>query len=162
MGRRGTWAGLMGTYKLSDERAHGAPLYVRSLPDGQDVAAAAAGDGGQCDVSHPVTHYLFRSSRNGKWVATDAECNIAEDMGVIASARAANLPCEKALRWQWGDASGGHDDEHMVCTEVVAGYGARSPGRGPGRVGYSSHTSRPLSHIIHSPMHSPFPTTLQN
>ena len=55
--------------------------------------------------------------------------NISEDMGVIASSRAATLPCEEGLSWQWGDASGGHDDGDMVCTageEAAATWAAEA------------------------------------
>ena len=89
----------MGVYELSDVKANGAPRFVKRL----------AGGG---------VHYLFRTSDTGKWVVTNDESNIAKNVVVLRSSRAADLPSESGLAWQYGDGSGWPDDPNLRCTEV--------------------------------------------
>ena len=73
-GREGAQEGYMGPYELSAEPAHGYPRYSKRAAGGK-------------------THWLYRSSTSGKWLADD-ESGIAKNRGDVASARAAALPTE--------------------------------------------------------------------
>eukprot|EP00618_Florenciella_parvula_P001678 CAMPEP_0119480912 /NCGR_PEP_ID=MMETSP1344-20130328/9508_1 /TAXON_ID=236787 /ORGANISM="Florenciella parvula, Strain CCMP2471" /LENGTH=307 /DNA_ID=CAMNT_0007515267 /DNA_START=84 /DNA_END=1007 /DNA_ORIENTATION=- len=97
-GREGLQEGLMGPYELSAEPAHGYPRYSKRAAGGK-------------------THWLYRSSGTGKWVATDDEGRIAFNAGGIRSARAAALPTEAGLAWTYHDGKALHDDPKMTCTE---------------------------------------------
>ena len=98
-GREGYWNELMGPYELSAEPAHGYPRCSKRAGGGK-------------------THWLFRSSGNGKWYATGDESHIAKNMGYISSARAAALPTEAGLAWQYHDGAAWQDDPKMTCTEA--------------------------------------------
>ena len=109
-GHTGRWKYLMGLYELSTLKANGAPVYVKTLE------GAGGGGGGGGGGGHK--HYLFRKS-NGEWMATCKESSIAKNAGGICSSRAADLPTDGGLGWQWGNGKGTWtDDPKLSCTAV--------------------------------------------
>ena len=105
-GHTGEQARFMGVYALSEVRANGAPRFVKRL----------AGGG---------AHYLYRTS-GGRWGATANESAIAKNAGPICSSRAADLPSEAGLGWQYYDGSAWQDDPNLRCTEVTGPAAAPS------------------------------------
>ena len=99
-GHTGVRAGYMGVYELSAETDNGAPLFVKRLANGK-------------------AQYLYLSF-TGKWAATDDESAMAKGAGGILSSRAADLPSEAELGWQYSD-SGWQDDPDLRCTDVRTG-----------------------------------------
>ena len=99
-GHDGVKAQFMGTYDLSSEMANGAPLYTKP--------------GGGADVRH----YLYRCSTDGRWVVTNIESDIVKNRCLIQSSRAADLPSNGGLTWQYYHGSNWCDDPKMKCQEV--------------------------------------------
>ena len=95
----------MGVYGLTTNTAHGSPVYV-------------------LDCNNLLRkHWLYQHSVDGRWMATYAESDIAENAGQIRSSRAADLPSEAGLAWEFWDnddhGSFWHDDPKMTCTDVL-------------------------------------------
>ena len=63
------------------------------------------------------THWLYRNSTRG-WVVTGDESDIAKDRGGIRSARAAELPTEAGLAWEYYDGAAWQADPKITCTVV--------------------------------------------
>ena len=53
----------------------------------------------------------------GGWFLTSDESNIAGNRGRIYSARAAELPTEAGLAWQYYDGAAWPADPKVTCTE---------------------------------------------
>ena len=74
----------MGAYHLADEGWHGYPSYATNV-EGERKS------------------YLYRAGggdHEGKWCVTDDKDNIAQNVGAIRSASAAELPTQEGLRWE--------------------------------------------------------------
>ena len=91
----------MGVYELSAETDDGAPRFVKRLANGK-------------------AQYLYRSSSDGTWGATDDEIAMAKGEGGILSSRAADLPSEAELGWEYYDESFQNDPD-LRCTDVRTG-----------------------------------------
>ena len=98
VGHRGVRSKLMGPFKRTDKTVHGYPAFTKT-EDG-------------------VTHYLFRSSDDGRWAVTDDEKHIAKNFGWIVSKDAAELPTQEGLEWQYWNNGSFKDDSAITCTEV--------------------------------------------
>ena len=65
-----------------------------------------------------ITHWIFRNSKNGKWLVANDESNIAGNRGLICSSQVAELPTKAGLAWQYWDGEAWQDDTNMTCTKV--------------------------------------------
>ena len=87
----------MGVYEPSGQRkANGATVFVkRGVPP----------------------HYLYRHS-NGKWMVANSESSLNKELGHLRSLRAADLPSETGLEWQYYSDPDWKDDANLTCTQA--------------------------------------------
>ena len=100
----------MGVYERSAHRkANGAPVFVKQVEGGGE-------------------HFLYRLS-NGKWCVTDAESEIAKGTCSLRSSRAADLPSESGLGWEYYDGAKWNVDPNLTCTsskEAAAAFASKA------------------------------------
>ena len=71
-------------------------------------------------LSNGGAHYLFKSSRSGRWIVARDEKYITQNRGHLRSARASNLPSEAGLPWEFCEdaAMPWQDEPDLLCIGV--------------------------------------------